>query len=154
MKISIAAAFPLLAASSLSAQTAPAVPDLATATPIAGNWSYSATGGGSEATFANAGGFPQVIVHCSRATRRVSIAKPATSAADSIDVWTSSQTRKLPASFNPGTGRLTVELDATDALLDALSNSRGRLGFTVSQQPPLVVPAWAEVARVVEDCRA
>jgi hypothetical protein len=152
MRFAIAAAFALIAASSLVAQTA--APDLAAATPIAGNWTYAATNDGSEAVFANPSGFPQLVVHCTRATRRVSIAKPATAAAPSINIWTSSLTRSVPASFNAATGRLTAELDASDPLLDALSNSRGRLGFTVLPQPPLVVPAWAEVARVVEDCRA
>jgi DNA-binding transcriptional LysR family regulator len=93
-------------------------------------------------------------VQCTRATRRVSIAKPATAAAPSLAVWTSSLTRSVPASFNPATGRLTIELAASDPLLDALSNSRGRLGFTVGSEPSLIVPAWAEPARVVEDCRA
>lgn len=153
MRFPIAAAFALTAASSLYAQTSPTVPDLSAATPIAGSWSYAATADGSEATFANESGFPQLIVHCTRATRRVSIAKPASAAAPLINVWTSSQTRNVPASFNPATGRLTIEFEANDSLLDALSNSRGRLGFTVSPQPSLVVPAWAEVARVVEDCR-
>ena len=152
MKFSIAAAFALTAGSSLVAQTAS--PDLATATPISGTWSYAATGDGSEATFANAGGFPQLWVHCTRATRRVTIAKPATAAAPSMTVWTSSLTRSVPASFNTTTGRLSIALPSSDPLLDALSNSRARLGFTVSSEPPLVVPAWAEPARVVEDCRA
>lgn len=151
MRFPIAAAFALIAASSLAAQTT--APDLAAATPIAGNWTYVATNDGSEATFANSGGFPQLLVHCTRATRRVNIAKPASAAAQFIDVWTSSQTRRLPATFNPATGKLTIELDASDSLLDALSNSRGRLGFTAAPEPPLVVPAWPEVARVVEDCR-
>jgi len=151
MRFAIAAVFALTAESSLAAQTA--APDLAAATPIAGNWTYVATNDGSEATFANAGGFPQLTVHCTRATRRVNIAKPASAAAPFIDVWTSSQTRNLPASFNPATGKLTIELEANDPLLDALSNSKGRLGFTVAPQPALVVPAWPEVARVVEDCR-
>lgn len=152
MRFTAAAAFALMATSSLAAQ--PAAPDLAAATPIAGNWTYAATNDGSEATFSNTTGFPQLVVHCTRATRRVSIAKPASAAAPVIIVWTSSQTRTVPASFNPATAKLTIEFDANDPLLDALSNSRGRLGFTVSPQPPLVVPAWAEVARVVEDCRA
>jgi hypothetical protein len=151
MRFAIAAAFALVAASSLAAQTA--TPDLAAATPIDGNWTYAATNDGSEATFANTAGFPQLVVHCTRATRRVGIAKPASAAAPVITVWTSSQTRSVAANFNPATGRLTIEFDANDTLLDALSNSRGRIGFTVSPQPPLVVPAWAEVARVVEDCR-
>jgi len=45
-------------------------------------------------------------------------------------------------------------LPAYDGLLDAMSFSRGRIAVTVSGTPMLVVPAWPEVARVVEDCRA
>ncbi len=151
MRFVIVAALALVA-TSLSAQATQTT--LSTAKPIDGNWAYAATSDGSEATFANSGGFPQLWVRCVRATRKVSIAKPATAAAPFINVWTSSQTRTVPASFNPATGRLTIELDASDALLDALSNSRGRIGFTVSPQPSLIVPAWPEPARVIEDCRA
>jgi hypothetical protein len=151
MRIAIAAAFALTAASSLNAQT---VPDLSTATPIAGNWTYAATADGSEASFANASAVPQLWVHCTRATRRVSIAKSATTAVPLLNVWTSSQTRSAPSSFNPATGRLTIDLAATDPLLDAISSSRGRIGFSIAGQPALVLPAWAEAARVIEDCRA
>jgi hypothetical protein len=151
MRFAIAATLALAAASSLSAQT---VADLGTATPIAGNWSYAATVDGSEAIFANASSIPQLWVRCTRATRRVSIAKAASAAAPVVDVWTSSLTRSAAASFNPTTARLTVDLDANDPLLDAVASSRGRIGFTVAPQPPLVVPTWAEVAHVIEDCRA
>jgi len=51
------------------------------------------------------------------------------------------------------TGRITAELEMMDGLLDAMAFSRGRIGMTISGQPPLVVPSWEEVARVVEDCR-
>ena len=148
MRLPIAAAVALAAASSLHAQ------DLSTATPIAGNWTYAATADGSEAVFASATGSAQLWVHCTRATRRVSIAKPATGAAPLLNVWTSSLTRSEPASFNPATGRLTIDLAAVDPLLDAIVSSRGRIGLTVAGQPSLVVPAWAEAARVIEDCRA
>ena len=148
MRLSIAAAFALAATSSLPAQ------DLSTATPIAGNWTYAATADGSEAVFANASGNPQLWVHCTRATRRMSIAKPATAAAPFLNVWTSSLTRSVASSFSPATARLTIDLAAADPLLDAIVSSRGRIGFTVTGQPSLVVPAWAEAARVIEDCRA
>jgi hypothetical protein len=151
MHLRIAAAFALILSSSLGAQT---VPDLSTATPIAGDWSYTATADGSEARFADATGNPQLIVHCTRATRHVSISKPASAAAPSINVWTSSQTRSVPSSFNPATGRLSFDLQPYDALLDAIATSRGRIGFSVGTQPALVVPPWPELARVVEDCRA
>jgi hypothetical protein len=153
MRFAFAAAVALLTNSSLEAQTNQNTPDLATATPIAGTWTYAATNGGSEATFTNSSNFPQLWVHCTRATRRVSISKPATVAAPQVSIWTSALTRTVPASFNPATGRLTIDLAANDPLLDALSNSRGRIGLAVGTEPALVVPAWAEPARVVEDCR-
>ena len=173
MKNRIAAALALIASSSLHAQTSapapapapaqgqapapvapPAIPDLGTATPIAGNWNYAATADGSEAVFANATGQPQVILHCTRATRVVTISKPASGAAPFLSIWTSAQTRNLPASFNPATGRVSAGLTSSDSLLDAIAFSRGRIGVGISGQPLLAVPAWGEAARVIEDCRA
>ena len=151
MRLPIAAALALIAATSLNAQT---VPDLSTATPIEGTWTYAATSDGSEASFANALGSPQLWIHCTRATRRVSIAKAATVAAPLLSVWTSSLTRSVGSSFNPATGRVTIDLAPYDPLLDAIATSRGRIGVSVGSQAPLVVPAWAEGAHVIEDCRA
>lgn len=143
-----------LVAAVQSAVSAPAVSDLATATPIAGDWTYAATTDGSEASFANVSAVPQLWVHCTRATRRLTIAKPASGAAPFVSVWTSALTRSVASSFDPATRRLTIEFANFDPLLDGIANSRGRIAFTVDTQPPLVVPAWAEVAHVIEDCRA
>ena len=41
-----------------------------------------------------------------------------------------------------------------DRLLDALSFSRGPIAVSVTGSPALIVPPWAEIARVVEDCRS
>ena len=147
MRLGIAAALALLVASVGHAQ------DLSTATPIAGNWSYAPAVDGSEAVFSNASGNPQLWVHCTRPTRRVTISRAATTAAQALNVWTSSQTKEMVASFNPATGRLTSDFGNYDPLLDAIVSSRGRVGFSYGAQPPLIVPAWAEIARVVEDCR-
>jgi hypothetical protein len=147
MTLRIVAALALLVASSAGAQ------DLSTATPIAGSWSYAPAQDGSEAVFANAGGSPQLWVHCSRATRRVTIAKADTAPAATMNVWTSSLSRSVASSFDPATGRLTIDLANYDPLLDAIASSRGRIGVSAASQPPLVVPTWAEVARVIEDCR-
>ena len=70
-----------------------------------------------------------------------------------VNVWTSSLTRSVASTYNPTTGRLTIDLANFDPLLDSLVSSHGRIAFSVAQRPPLVVPPWAEVARVVEDCR-
>ena len=143
----IVAAVALAAASPLAAQ------DLSTVQPAAGSWTYGMTGAGTEARFLDASGNPQLWVQCTRLTRRISIARPATGASPFLTVWTSSLTRQAPASFNPATLRLTVDLAAFDPLLDAIVSSRGRVGYTVGTKTPLVVPPWAEVSRVVEDCR-
>ena len=147
MRLQIAAALALLVTAPAASQ------DLSTATPIAGSWSYAPATDGSEAVFANDSGTPQVWVRCTRATRRVSISRAATVAAPLLNVWTSSLAKGIPSSFNPATGRLTIDLGNYDPLLDAIVSSRGRVGFTVGTQPSLVVPPWAEPARVIEDCR-
>ena len=156
MKLRFAAALGLTAASSLYAQApAPAQPttDFSTAVPIDGGWNYAPIPAGSEATFVNTAALPQLTIGCSRATRQVTISKPASVAAPFISVWTTAQTRSLPASFNPATGRLTATLSAYDPFLDAIAFSRGRIAVSVAGVPALIVPAWAEAARVVEDCR-
>jgi hypothetical protein len=155
MILRIAAALALAAASSLDAQTSPTAPaiDFSTATPVEGTWNYSANATGSEATFVNATAQPQLTISCSRATRQVTIAKVATGAAPLLTIWTSAETRSLPASYNPATARISAVLSAFDPMLDAIAFSRGRAAFSVAAQPTLVVPSWAEPARVVEDCR-
>lgn len=149
-----AAAFALIASASTHAQT-PATPNAAyaNATPIAGSWTYRAITGGSEAVFTNASAQPQLTIRCTRATRRVSLSKPATAAAPFLFVWTSSSTRNLPASFQPATARLVAELTMMDPILDAIAFSRGRFAVSASATPALVLPAWPELTRVIEDCR-
>ena len=152
MRVTIAAALALLVPAALRAQTA--IADLSAATPVAGTWNYAASATGSEATFLNSSALPQLTIRCTKATRHITIAKPATGAAATMTLWTSSAVRAVPSSFNPLTNRISVEIVSNDPLLDALAFSRGRVGVTVAGGPSLVVPAWPEVARVVEDCRS
>ena len=153
MRFVIVAAFALAAASSLNAQPTAGTVDLAYATPIGGAWTYAPTSGGSQASFVNATGLPQVIIRCTRLTRRVAIIKNAPAPISTLWVWTSSQARTLPASFNTATGQAIAELPAFDGLLDAVAASRGRIGFSTPGVAALVVPPWSEVGRVIEDCR-
>lgn len=155
MRLSVAAATlaALALASSASAQVV-APFDVETATPLPGSWSWTPTSDGSQAVFLNSSGMPQLWLHCARASRVVTIARPANAAAAFLTVWTSSQSRAIPASFNPTTARSTAQLSATDPLLDALAFSRGRIAVAIGAMPPLVAPAWPEIARVVEDCRS
>ena len=151
----IAAALALTAISSLHAQIAAPAPsvDFNLAAPLPGSWTYAATADGSEASFLDATSRPQLFVRCTRASRVVTIARPATAAAPVLSIWTTSQTRNLAASYNPATYRLSAGVTATDSLLDAIAFSRGRFVVSVSGTTALIVPAWEEPARVVEDCR-
>jgi hypothetical protein len=149
----LAAAFALIATSSLRAQAAVPPVDYSTATPLAGSWFYSPAADGSEAIYLNTSAQPQFVIHCTRATRRVSIARPASAAAPFLFLWTSSEARNLPASYKPATARLVAEVPAFDPLLDAIAFSRGRFAIGVLGAPAAVLPSWPEPARVVEDCR-
>ena len=154
MRFAFVAALALTAASSLHAQAAaPATPDLGIAVPVPGNWAYAPVADGSEATFSDSSSQPQLWIRCVRSNRQIFVSKPATAAAPFFDIWTSSASRSVPASFNPTTNRLSISLWAYDQLYDAMAYSRGRFAISVRGQPPLVVPPWEEVARVIEDCR-
>jgi hypothetical protein len=163
------AAFALAVASSAGAQTikppsaAPSSPvsagasaslDFSSATPVAGNWQYSSSNGASEARFVGSQGQVQLTFRCRIAERRITISKPASGAAPFLNIWTSAQTRSLPAGFLPATNTLNADVSAYDPLLDAIIFSRGRIAVGVAGQSTLVVPAWAEAERVIEDCRA
>src|SRR3954447_22573466 len=127
--------FAALALAPVAPAPAEAAVDYTTAIPLGGNWTYAQTADGSEATFTNASAQPQLIVHCTRAKRHVSIAKPATAAAPFIVIWTSSQSRSAPASFNAATNRLTADFGAYEPFLDAIAFSRGRAAFSVGSGP-------------------
>jgi hypothetical protein len=102
-----------------------------------GQWTHTVTANGSEARYG-----PHLLLRCDRATRTVTISRPATPAA-ALTILTDTVTRSLPPN-----GRLS----AYDRLLDAIAFSRGR--FLVSEGGPLLaVPSWPEAARSIEDCR-
>jgi hypothetical protein len=153
MILAIAAALALTADLTPGVPGAPIASDLTYAMPIAGDWTYAATAGGSEATFSDSAGRPQLTLRCMRGTRRVAIMKTAGAASPSLWVWTSSQSKILPATYDASTARVSAELAAWDPLLDAMAFSRGRIGVSSSGVAALVAPSWGEVGRVVEDCR-
>lgn len=153
MLFTIAAALALTADPPPNVAEMPIGTDLSYMMPIAGNWTYASTVAGSEATFANATGQPQLTIRCTRSTRRVAILKAASAASPSLWIWTSSQTKSLPATYDASSARVVSDLWAYDSLLDAIASSRGRIGFSTSGLAPLVLPPWANVGRVIEDCR-
>jgi len=55
--------------------------------------------------------------------------------------------------MNRGFVGTTVALSARDPLFDAIAFSRGRFVVTGTGVSPLIIPAWPEAARSIEDCR-
>lgn len=150
MRLLNAAAFVLAAAQPLGAQT---MADLTAAPPQPGTWTYSRSTDGSEAVFKGANSVPQLWLRCTRVTRQIRVSKLASAATSVIKVWTSTSQQSLPAIYDAATGRVSFSKYALDPLFDALAFSRGRIGVAAGNGAPLVVPAWEEVARVIEDCR-
>ena len=127
--------------------------DFGTAPVASGSWSYHPFPGGSEARFVDSTGIARLVLSCARPTRRVSISHTSAAPAATMFVWTSSASRNLTARFEPNAMRVTADLAAFDALLDGIAFSRGRVAVTLAGGLPLVVPAWPEAARTIEDCR-
>lgn len=114
-----------------------------------GTWRYGADAMGSRATFGT-GAAPVLTLTCDRAAGVVRMVRSGSSAR-ALTVRTSTTTRTVPA--QPVAGGVEAALPAGDTLLDAMGFSRGRFVVDGGVGAPLVVPAWAEVLRVTEDCR-
>ena len=151
----VAALIALAPATAVTAQTtaAAAAVDFNNARVAPGSWGYQSTPGGSMARFVDTTGTARLVLQCTRATRRVSVSLTSAAPAASLSLWTSIASRNLPARFEANAMRVTAELPAYDALLDAIAFSRGRIAVTMPGGVPLVVPAWPEAARTIEDCR-
>lgn len=153
MHFAIAAALALAVDATPNVAGTPLQSNLEYEMPAAGSWTYAATTDGSEATFASEAGATQMTIRCTRSTRRIALVKAASAASPTMWVWTSSQQKNLPATYDAATGRVSADVGAYDPLLDAIASSRGRIGFSTSGVAALVVPPWADVGRVIEDCR-
>jgi len=137
-------------ASLVSAQSAT---DWRTGPLAPGSWVYRALADGSEAMFTDGRVTPRLVVKCSRPARAVilSVASPVTASA--MTVATAETQRSLPARFDAQTSQIIAQIAGTDPVLDALAFSRGRFAVMVPGSATLIVPAWPEVARSIEDCR-
>jgi hypothetical protein len=119
-----------------------------------GDWRYQVDGAGSVALFGADAQGSLFVIRCDRAARRVSLLRPGV-AATAMTVRTSYGAVNWPASAPSGTVPATQAIRAaSDAALDQIAYSRGRFAVEVQGLPMLILPAWAEVGRVVEDCRA
>lgn len=114
-----------------------------------GDWRYRRTATGSVASFGATGAAALLSLSCDPRTRQITMLRPGT--ARLLTIRTTSVTRAVPAS--PVAGGSAAVFAATDPLLDAIGFSRGHFVVEGAGVPMLMLPAWAEVERVTEDCR-
>ena len=114
-----------------------------------GDWAYSPTATGSTASFGSGSGI--IGLQCFRASHTIVLSVDGGSAGPAT-LRTTSMSQTLTLAPAPGAVP-AVSLSATDPLLDAIAFSRGRFVIQAQGRQPLVVPVYAEIGRVIEDCR-
>lgn len=143
------------------ATTAPAAPppprftgDWRDAPLTPGAWRWSVAGGQSVASFGLTAQSPPIMLACiAKGSVQLRVAGNATTATP-IGITTSGGTFPLMSDPpSPGATAIVVTLPARAPVLDAMAFSRGRFVIEVAGQLPSYLPAWPEVARVIEDCR-
>lgn len=130
--------------------------------PVAsGDWSYRAVDGGSLASFGAPGAAAPLTIRCEMASHSLTVSRAANGMADQIvgqmTVHTSFGDAQWPVIAGQTPGASTVYAVATraavDGAFDKMAYSRGRFAIEAPGTQPISVPAWAEVSRVIEDCR-
>ena len=131
---------------------APASNDWMDAPQTPGDWSYTGGSAGGVAQFGETTTAARFTLRCEAAARSIVLSRAGQPAgAARMTIRTESQTRALAAT--PATTGVEARLAASDRLLDAMALSKGRFAVEVPGTPTLYLPSWAEVTRVIEDCR-
>ncbi|WP_176592046.1 hypothetical protein [Sphingobium sp. EM0848] len=118
-----------------------------------GDWRYQVDGAGSVALFGPDAQNSLFVIRCDKGTHRISLLRPGV-AGTAMTVRTSYGAVSWPAAAAAGTVPATQAIRAAnDTALDQIAYSRGRFAIEVQGLPTLILPSWAEVGRVVEDCR-
>ena len=142
------------AALPLPLRVAPVGPDWRDWPLTPGTWSYARDARGSIALFGPVGQQAALVLRCDRGARLLYLSRAGAQAA-TLTLRTTSLARSMNfvPTGNPADPYIAVALPPGDPLLEAMGFSRGH--FVVEQPgvPVLVVPAWAEIERVTEDCR-
>jgi hypothetical protein len=123
--------------------------------PLAvGDWVYRRDDRGSLALFGPTGQNATVTLRCDTGRRRIYLARESAGSGGRMVVRTSSTLKEFAATPTGATpAYLVTEILPTDPILDAMALSRGRFAIETEGQTPIVIPSWAEITRIVEDCR-
>jgi hypothetical protein len=117
-----------------------------------GDWVYRKDGVGSIALFGPVGADALLTLRCDRTRGAMYLSVQGPS--DAATIRTTTLTRSIPLRSTGGdAGYVASQFAASDAMLDAIVFSRGRFVVDRAGAAPLVVPPYAELGRVIEDCR-
>jgi hypothetical protein len=111
-----------------------------------GDWRYD--NDGRSLAYFGAPGAPSLALRCDDG--RVALTRGGAPAA-ALTVTTTFGARTVRAEAQGSNAVAT--LAPNDPLLDQMAFSRGRIMVEGEGAPALLVPAWPELARVIEDCR-
>lgn len=127
----------------------------------AGSWNYTAETTGSAVRFGQPGAPALLTLRCDRSRPALVLQRPGLGAGQvPATITTSSTVRRLSAVPAGAAGAaqnaavpFEIVLAVRDPLLDAIAFSRGRFMLEMGGAQTLVLPAWSELGRVIEDCR-
>jgi hypothetical protein len=123
--------------------------DVASLAP--GDWRYEA----DAAQFTDPAGRRVAALRCDRAARQItlSISGSAPAPNPAVTIRTTSGTLAWSSVGGTGDASVLITRPARDSGLDWIAYSRGRVSIEVQGMTRLILPVWAEVSRVIEDCR-
>lgn len=123
-----------------------------------GDWRYVRKQGETVAEYAAdpLAPAPLLTIACNRASQVISFtANNIRLPTNTMTIRTETMDRSLPANRQiRGETFVVSEIGARDPLLDAMVFSHGRFAVVIPRSPALILPAWPEITRVVEDCRS
>ena len=96
-----------------------------------------------------------MALRCEQAAGRIVLFRAGSASGDlPFSVITTNGSLAFTASAQGGPNpSLAVILPPSDSILDVIAFSGGRFAIEVADLNTLTLPAWAEVGRVIEDCR-
>lgn len=120
-----------------------------------GDWHYRQDGAQTMAWFGPSEANIVLTLSCNKASRQISLSRSGT-AGGPATMTVRTSFGDLAWSATPSAGafaEMIVTRPAADTGFDWIAFSRGRLSVELPSLPRLIAPAWADVSRVIEDCR-
>ncbi|MCL9981718.1 MAG: hypothetical protein NBV60_01045 [Erythrobacter sp.] len=137
---------------------APASDSWMDAALTSGGWSYTdyGQGQGKRALFADPAGEYLFSLTCVTQPNgpEILLTRVGRPAKRDVAMTIRTETAQRTLAAQLGTPSLIMfAVGASDPLLDAMALSKGHFAVETEGEAPLYLPSWAEVSRVIEDCR-